>query len=70
MQYNMILENVDNLPLKMQIRLVDVIKKRIIEKKRELILKSAESSLNEYNSGKLNEETADELIQRLSGNLI
>ena len=37
--------------------------------KRELILKSAESSLNDYNSGKLNEETADELIQRLSGNL-
>jgi hypothetical protein len=68
MQYNMILENVDNLPLKMQIRLVDVIKKRIIEKKRELILKSAETSLNEYNSGNLSEETADELIQRLSGN--
>jgi len=35
----MILENVDNLPLKIQIQLVDVIKKRIIQKKRELILK-------------------------------
>ncbi len=64
----MILENVDNLPLKIQIQLVDVIKKRIIQKKRELILKSAESPIEEYNSGLLNEESAEDLIALLSGN--
>lgn len=67
MQYNMILENVEGLPLNMQIQLVATLKSRIIEKKRELIINSANASLVEYQNGKLKEETAEEMIARLSG---
>lgn len=66
MQYNMILENVENLPLNIQIQLVETLKKRIVEKKREIIYNSAKDSLSDYQNGVLIEETADELIERLS----
>ena len=66
MQYNHILESVDNLPLKQQIRLVEIIRQRIINRKRETILMNSEAALKEYSSGELKEEAASEFIQRLS----
>ncbi|MDT3738152.1 MAG: hypothetical protein RO257_01485 [Candidatus Kapabacteria bacterium] len=67
MLYNNILENVENLPLNMQIRLVATVKSRIIENKRELIKHSALVAKEDYQKGILKEESADELITRLSG---
>ncbi len=66
MQYNHILESVDNLPIKQQIRLVEIIRQRIINKKRETILMNSETALKEFTAGELKEESASEFIQRLS----
>ncbi len=68
MSFAEILEAVDSLPLEKQIKFVDVIKKRIIEKKREIIYKKSKIALEEYSNNLLSEDTADALINRLSGN--
>lgn len=64
MQYNHILESVDNLPIKQQIRLVEIIRQRIINRKRETILMNSETAHKEFTAGELKEESAGEFIQR------
>lgn len=66
MQYNHILESVDNLPIKQQIRLVEIIKQRIIDRKRAMIVDNYKNAINDYSQNILPEESATELIQRLS----
>ncbi len=66
MQYNHILESVDNLPIKQQIRLVEIIKQRIIDRKRAMIVDNYKNAINDYTQNLLPEESATELIQRLS----
>ena len=66
MQYNHILESVDNLPIKQQIRLVEIIRQRIINRKRDTILMNSEAALKEFTAGELKVESASEFIQRLS----
>lgn len=68
MQYNHILESVDNLPIKQQIRLVEIIKQRIIDRKRAMIVDNYKNAINDYTQNLLPEESATELIQRLSEN--
>ena len=68
MQYNHILESVDNLPIKQQIRLVEIIKQRIIDRKRAMIVDNYKNAINDYSQNLLPEESATELIQRLSEN--
>ncbi len=66
MQYNHILESIDNLPIKQQIRLVEIIRQRIIDRKRAMIAENYEIAINDYSQNILFEESATELIQRLS----
>lgn len=66
MNYNHILDSVEELPIKQQIQLVEIIKKRIIEKKRENILKNFQDSILEFDSSQLEEESASEFINRIN----
>jgi len=66
MSFAEILEAVDNLPLNQQIMIVSTLKSRIIEKKRENLLKESQKAQQDYINGEIFEETADEFINRLS----
>ena len=67
MLYNNILETIDELPLNQQIQIFEILKQRIIQKKRSKIQENAELAIKDYQEGYLVEETAEELISRLSG---
>lgn len=66
MYYNSILESIDELPLSQQIQIFEILKQRIIQKKRNKIQENAELAIRDYQEGYLVEESADELISRLS----
>ena len=67
MSYADIIEAVDNMPLNKQIQFVELIKRKIIDKKRAIILNESKIALDSYFDNQLTEETADSLISRLSG---
>lgn len=67
MSFAEILEAVDVLPLEQQIRFAETLKRRIIEKKREKLLDESRRSIYDFKQGNYIEETADSLINRLSG---
>lgn len=60
-----ILAAVDELPDSQQESLIDIIRKRLIEKRRKEIAANAELALNEFQSEKIRPVTSDELIKRL-----
>ena len=66
MQINSILENIEKLPLNQQINLVKIIQNRIIQKKRDNILKNSDNAEKEYEQGLLKEESAEDLTNKLS----
>ncbi len=66
MQYNHILESVDNLPIQQQIRIVEIIRQRITDSKRAMISENYKVAIDDYSQNMLLEESATELIQRLS----
>ena len=66
MSYADIIEAVDNMPLNKQIQFVELIKKKIIDKKREIILKESKIALQDYYDKQLIEESAESMISRLS----
>ncbi len=67
MSYAEIIEAVDNMPLNKQIQFMELIKRKIIDKKRTIILNESKIALESYYNHDLIEETADTLISRLSG---
>jgi|APMed6443717190_1056831.scaffolds.fasta_scaffold68181_2 hypothetical protein len=67
MLYNNILETIDELPLNQQIQIFEILKQRIIQKKRNKIQENAGLAKRDYQEGYLVEETAEELISRLAG---
>ena len=66
MSFSEILDAVDVLPLEQQIRVVDTLKRRIIDRKRERLYEESLVSADEFKQDKYIEETADSLINRLS----
>lgn len=66
MLFNNILETIDELPLNQQIQIYEILKQRIIQKRRNNIQENAELAIRDYQEGYLVEESADELISRLS----
>ncbi len=69
MNYNHILDSVEQLPINQQIKLVEIIKKRIIDKKRDSILMNFQDSIIEFDSNQLKEESASEFINRINAKL-
>lgn len=66
MLYNSILESIDELPLSQQIQIFEILKQRIIQNKRDKIYDNAQQAIHNYEEGYLVEESAEELISRLS----
>lgn len=60
-----ILEAADTLTLPEQELIAEVLQKRIIEKRRQLLITDIEEARNEYQSGKLNPQTAEEILNDL-----
>jgi hypothetical protein len=57
---------VEKLTYKELVSLKDIVEQKIIEYKREQILKDANDSINEYNNNKLIVSEYDELIEELN----
>ncbi|MBI5323889.1 MAG: hypothetical protein HZB41_01165 [Ignavibacteriae bacterium] len=64
-QFNDLLEKVDEMPLESQEMFVDIIQKRLNEKKREKFIREVHDSKIEYDSGKYQSGTSDELFKAL-----
>ena len=62
---NEVLDAVMGLPVEQQEMLVQIVRQRTIENRREEIAKAAEVSIAEFRSGKLKAQTAAEVISSL-----
>jgi hypothetical protein len=62
---NEVLDAVMGLPAEQQEMLVQIVRQRTIENRREEIAQAAAVSINEFRSGKLKAQTADEVISHL-----
>jgi hypothetical protein len=62
---NEVLDHVMGLPLEQQEMLVQIVRQRTIENRREEIAQAAEASISEFRSGKLKTQTAAEVISDL-----
>jgi hypothetical protein len=62
---NEVLDAVMGLPAEQQEMLVQIVRQRIIENRREEIAQAAEASIAEFRSGKLKTQTAVEVISDL-----
>jgi hypothetical protein len=65
MTFNNILNEIEELSDEQQESLIDIVKKRLLEKRRDEIAEDAKKSLLEYQNGKLHPERAEEIISRL-----
>lgn len=64
-QFNDLLEKVDEMPLESQEMFVDIIQKRLSEKKREKFIREVHESKAEYNAGNYQTGTSDDLFKAL-----
>jgi hypothetical protein len=62
---NEVLDAVMGLPVEQQEMLVQIVRQRTIENRREEIAQAAEVSISEFRSGKLKAQTAAEVISDL-----
>lgn len=60
-----VLDAAMNLPLEQQEMLIKILKKRIIESRRDEMMSDAAASIAEFQAGKLKVQTATEAIQEL-----
>lgn len=60
-----ILDAVENLPADEQAELVDVIQRRLADRRRKQIIADAQDALSEHAAGKTRVVTVDELIREL-----
>ena len=65
---NSTLEDIMQLDYASREMLLEILQKRQIEARRDEMAKNAKRSLKEYNSGKLQALTAEEVIEKLSCN--
>jgi hypothetical protein len=65
MSLNEVLDYASVLPDYQQQELIDIIRMRLIEKRRNDIAENARLTLNDYHNGELESESAEELISRL-----
>ena len=65
MSFDNILDVVSELPDEQQESLIDIVKHRLIEKRREEIALNAKIALEDYHKGNLKSESAEEIIKRL-----
>jgi len=61
-----VLEEVSNFPLEEQEFIIDILNKRVIEEKRDLILKEYKRSMRNYKSGKIKKGTTSDLFKVIS----
>lgn len=60
-----VLDRAMDLPIEQQEMLIQILQRRIIERRREEIAQDAAFSLTEFREGKLKAQTADETISEL-----
>ena len=65
-QFNQILEMIDHLSLDEQDDLMNIVRRRQIERRREEIAENIVQSYQEYQEGKVFRGTADEIIAELN----
>ncbi len=63
--FDQILEKVDTMPLEEQELIIEILKNRYREKRREDILKNAEETLEEYRKGLTSKGTVADLLKEL-----
>ena len=63
--FEQVLEKVDTMPLEEQELIIDILKNRYREKRREDILKNAKRTLEEYRKGLASEGTVADLLEEL-----
>jgi hypothetical protein len=61
------LEIIDSLPDHQQENLIDIIRHRLVEQKRNLIAQNIRKSRDEYARGEVTKGTIDELMKEISG---
>jgi hypothetical protein len=69
MKYNDVIEYVDSLPIDKKIDLIDIINNRIREQRRNEIYTNYLEAESDFSQSNLSEESADDLIQRLSSGM-
>lgn len=62
---NDILEEFDSLSLEEQETVLDIEKKRLIEKKRQLLIQEVKEGEEEYKSGKLKPKSVDDIMKEI-----
>jgi hypothetical protein len=67
MTFGQILEAADGLPLDEQETLVDILRKRIVEQRRERIVRDIRSAEQEFKAGRCRRVTPDELMAEILG---
>ncbi|WP_426670639.1 hypothetical protein ACPPVU_05255 [Mucilaginibacter sp. McL0603] len=60
------LENIMQLDFASREMLLEILQKRQIEARRDVMAKNAKQSLKEYHSGKITPLTADEIVKKLN----
>jgi len=65
--FDEILDKVDEMPLEDQSIIIELIKNRQREKRREEILRNAQQTLEEYKKGLTSKGSVTELVQELEG---
>ncbi len=64
-RFNDLLEKVDEMPLESQEMFVDIIQKRLNEKKRDTFVREVHESRAEFDSGNYKSGTSDDLFKTL-----
>jgi hypothetical protein len=62
---NTVLEEFDTLSVEEQEAVVEIEKKRLIERKRKLLVKNVKEAEDEFNSGQLKSETVDDIMKAI-----
>jgi len=62
---NNLLENFDTLTIEEQEAVIDIEKKRLIERKREELKNNVKEAENEFSSGKLKSESIDDIMKAI-----
>ena len=65
MSFHEIIEYVEELPVEEQELLIELVKKRIIEKRRRELEKEIKQARKDYEKGKVTRGTADDLIREI-----
>ncbi len=63
--FDQILEKIDTMPLEEQELLIEILRNRYREKRRDEILKNSEEALEEYRKGLIAEGTVADLLKEL-----